>query len=73
MTPRHFLPLSTNIGRQVNTSMSKDNNYLTEKQASHVYKRVESGSIINRDTLQQKIEQELNRIGDTSRYVNPYR
>ena len=69
------MPPSTNIGGQVNSSKSKDNNYLTEEQARHVYKKVESGSIINTDTLQQEIEQEqeLNRIDDTSRDVNPYR
>ena len=69
------MPLSTNIGGQVNSSKSKDNNYLTEEQARHVYKKVESGSIINTDTLQQEIEQEqeLNRIDDTSRDVHPCR
>ena len=40
-----------------------------------MYKKVESGSIINTDTLWQEIEQEweLNRIDNTSRDVNPYR
>ena len=40
-----------------------------------MYKKVESGSIINIDTLQQEIEQEqeLNRIDNTSRDVNPYK
>ena len=37
--PTAFLPLSTDIGAQVNTSKSKDNNYLTEEQARHVYKK----------------------------------
>ena len=39
-----------------------------------MYKKVVSGSIINTDTLQQEIEQEqeLNRIDDTSRDINPY-
>ena len=59
----------------MNVSKSKDNNYLTEEQARHVYKKVESGSIINTDTLCQEIEQEqeLNRIDDTSRDINPYK
>ena len=66
---------STNIGGQVKSSKSKENNYLTEEQTRHVYKKVESGSIINTDTLQQEIEQEqeLNRIDDTTRDVNPYK
>ena len=69
------MPCSTNIGGQVKSSRSKENNYLTEKQARHAYKKVESGSIINTDTLQQEIEQEqeLNRIDDTSGDVNLYR
>ena len=49
--PTAFLPLSTYIGRQVNFSKSKDNHYLTEEQARHVYKKVETGSIINTETL----------------------
>ena len=70
-----FLPLSTNIGGQVNISKTKDNWYLIEEQARHVYRKVESGSIINADTLWQEMEQEraLSRIDDTSRDVNPYK
>ena len=73
--PTTFLPLSTNIGGQVNFSKSKESNYLTEEQPRHVYKKVESGSIINRDTLWQEIEkeQEFNRIDDTNRDINPYK
>ena len=38
-------------------------------------KKVESGSIINTDKLQQEIEQEqkLNRIDDNSRDIYPYK
>ena len=45
------------------------------RQARHVYKKVESGSIINTDTLQQVMEQErkLSRMDDTSRDINPYK
>ena len=69
------LPLSTNINGQTNTGRPKDNQYLTEEQARHVYKKVESGSIINADILQQEMEQErdLSRIDDTSRDLNPYK
>ena len=40
-----------------------------------MYKKVESCSKINTDTLRQEIEQEgeLNRIDDTSGDVNPYK
>ena len=70
-----MFPLSTNIGGQVNCSKPKDNHYLTEEQARHVYKKVELGSIINTDTLQQEREQEreLSRIDDTSRDINLYK
>ena len=48
---------------------------MTEEQAKHVYKKTESGGIINTDTLHQEIEQErqLNRIDDTSGDINPYK
>ena len=46
-----FLPVSTNIGGHENCNKSKDNQHLTEEQARHVYKKVESGSRINADTL----------------------
>ena len=40
-----------------------------------MYKKVESGSIINTNTLKQEIEQDwmLNRLDDTSSDINPYR
>ena len=43
--------------------------------ATHnIYKKVETGEIINTDTIQQEIEQEeqLNRIDDTNGKTNPY-
>ena len=75
MTPPHFLPLSPKIGEEINNNKPKDNWYLTEEQARHVYKKIESGGVINADTLCQEIEQEreLNRIDDTSRETNPYK
>ena len=74
MNPLHFC-LSALICGQVKSSRSKENNYLTEEQARHVYNKEESGSIVNTETLQQEIEQEqdLNRIDDTSGDINPYK
>ena len=48
---------------------------MTLEWAKHVYKKTESGGIINTNTLHQEIEQErqLNRIGDMSGDTNPYR
>ena len=71
--PTAFLPLSPRIGAQVSNNKPKENQYLTEEQAKHVYKKIDSGGIINTDTLHQELEQEkqLNRIDDTSRDTNP--
>ena len=41
---------------------------LTEKQANHVYKKVEEGGIIHVDTLQVELKQEMEREDD-----NPYK
>ena len=40
-----------------------------------MYTKVESGNIININTLKQEIDQdqELNRLADMSRDINPYR
>ena len=48
---------------------------MTEEQTRYVYRKTESGGIINTDTLCQEIEQErqLNRIDDTSGETNPYK
>ena len=57
--PTAILPLNTNIDGQ-NTSHKNnynENKYLTEDQARHIYKKVESGNIININTLKQEIEQ----------------
>ena len=48
---------------------------MTEEQAKHVYKKVETDSVINTETLQQEIEQdqELHRLDDYSRDDSPNR
>ena len=73
--PTAFLPLGPNIGGQVVNNKPKTSQYLTEEQARYVYKKTESGGIVNTDMLHQEIEQErqLNRIDDTSRVTNPYK
>ena len=40
---------------------------LTEKQANHVYKKVEEGGIFNMNTLQQELRQDMDREDN-----NPY-
>ena len=55
--------------------ISTENKYLTEDQAIYIYKKVELGDLINTSTMEQEIDQdqELNRLYDTSRDINPYR
>ena len=69
-----FLPLDSKIGGQKNYNSSSIGQFLTREQASYVYKKTESGEIINVDTIQQEIEQEeqLNKIDDMSGETNPY-
>ena len=48
--------------------------FLTREQANYVYKKVETGEIIDTNPIQQEIEQEekLNKMDDTNRETNPY-
>ena len=72
--PTTFLPLSSKVGGQVVNNKSKMNQYLTE-QNIYVYKKTESGGIINTNTFHHEIEQErqLDRMDDTSGETNPYK
>ena len=52
-----FLPLDFRIGGQSRDSHPTVGQYLTSNQARHIYKKVETGEIINVDTVKYKIEQ----------------
>ena len=69
-----FLPLDSRIGGQ-NSNSPTVGQYLTRDQTKFIYKKVETGEIINTDMIQQGIEQvkQLGRIDDTSRETNPYK
>ena len=69
------MPLNTNIGRQSKPIKDRGTIYLTEDQAKHIHKKVESGNIINISTIRQETDKdgELNRLDDTSGDINPYR
>ena len=43
-----------------------------DNQARHIYKKVKSGSIINIDTKRQELEQDIDKIDDTSSEIDPY-
>ena len=64
-----FLPLNTKISGQTGYIKDRKAIHLTE---DHVYKKTESASIINIDTIEQEIDQEVDEIDDTNGKVNPY-
>ena len=70
-----FLSLDFRIGGQSRDSHPTVGQYLTRDQVRYIYKKVETGGIINVDTVKHEIEQEkqLNRMDDDSGEVNPYR
>ena len=70
-----FLPLDSRIGGQSRDSHPRVGQYLTRDQARHIYKKVETGKLINTDMVKHEIEQEkqLSRMDDDSGEVNPYR
>ena len=70
-----FLPLDSKIGGQINHNRPSIGKFLTREEANYVYKKTESGKIINVDTIQQEIgqEEQLNKINDMSGETNPYK
>ena len=69
-----FLPLDSRIGGQGRDSRPTVGQFLTREQAKYIYRKVETGEIINTDTIEQEMEQEkqLSRIDDTNGETNPY-
>ena len=70
-----FLPLDSRIGGQSRESCPTVRQYLTREQTGYIYKKVETGEMINTDTIKQEIEQEkqLSKIDDTNGETNPYK
>ena len=69
-----FLPLYSRIGGQGRDNHPTVGQFLTREQTRYIYKKVETGEIINTDMTEQEIEQEkqLNKIDDTNGETNPY-
>ena len=69
-----FLLLDSRIGRQGRDNHPTLGHFLTRQQTRYIYRKVETGEIINTDMVEQEIEQDrqLNKIDDTSREINPY-
>ena len=69
-----FLPLDSRIGGQGRGDHPTVGQFLTREQTRYIYRKVETGEIINTDMIEQEIEQEkqLSKIDDTSRETYPY-
>ena len=69
-----FLPLDSIIGRQGRSNHLTVGQFITREQTKYIYRKVETGEIINSNMIVQEIEHEkqLNRI-DNSREINPYK
>ena len=69
-----FLPLDSKIGGQVSHDRPKVGQFLTREQANYVYKKVETGEMINTDMIQKEMEQEeqFNKMDDSNGDTNPY-
>ena len=74
MIPPHFYLLVRGSGR--NKSVIPRNKYcLTLRQMNFIYKKVELGSLINKNTMKEELDAnvELDRMDDNNRDKNPYR
>ena len=69
-----YLPLDNKKGRPVRYVKDREAICLTEEQMRHIYKRVESGSEINVDTIKQEIDNDrLTRTKtNKEKEINPY-
>ena len=70
-----FLPLDSRIGGQDRDDHPTVGQFLTREQTRYIYRKVETGKMINTNTIEQEIEHEeqLNKIDDTSEEINPYK
>ena len=70
-----FLPLDSRIGGQGGSKHPNVGPFMTREHTRYIYRKIETGEIINRDMIEQEIEQErqLDKINDTSEEANPYK
>ena len=69
-----FLPLDYRIGGQGRDDRPTVGHFLTREQMKYINRKVETGEIINTETIEQEMEQEeqLSKINDTNGETNPY-
>ena len=58
MAPLHFYLSAPQKAGLTNDNKASVGQYLTREQANFVYKKAESGEMINTETLQQELEHE---------------
>ena len=70
-----FLPLDSKIGGPDRYNHPTVGQFLTREQTRYIYKKVETGEIVNTNMMEQEIEQErqLDKMDDASREINPYK
>ena len=74
MAPPLFLPLDNKKGGPVRYVRNREAICLTEEQMRHIYKKVESASKININTIRQEIDNDRltrNKINEEEE-INPY-
>ena len=68
-----FLPLDSKIGGHSRNDRPNVGQFLTREQTNYVYKKIETGEMINADTIQEmEQEEQLSKIDDISRETNLY-
>ena len=65
------MPLNRKLVGQTRNTRDEDR-YLMSDQARYVCKKVKLGSVINIDIIKQEIDQDIDKIDDTSGEINPY-
>ena len=70
-----FLPLDSRIGGQGGCNHTTVGQFSTREQTRYIYKKIDTGEMINTDMIEQEIEEErqLDKMDDTSRETNPYK
>ena len=68
-----FLPIDSKIGGQDRNRKLTVGQFLTREQTNYIYKKTETGEMINTDTIEQEMKQEeqLSKIDDTTGQTNP--
>ena len=59
-----FLPLGSKLGgdvdeRKISKGENREKGYLTAKQTNYIYRKAESGNLINKSMMRQKIDQDI--------------